>query len=124
MRWVVPSHILVVDDDDGVRALVARVLQTEGYEVVAVADGLAAFTAVLTADQPYDLVVTNNRMPRMGGAELIARLRGIRPTIPILHLDDASAALGYIPPDVTNLNKPFDLGALLQAVAHLLGRHG
>jgi CheY-like chemotaxis protein len=115
------AHILVVDDDDLVRDFVARVVRGAGHEVVATSDGLAALNAVLTAGKSYDLVITNNCMPRMGGAELIARLRQAYPTIPILHLDDLSRSdAPALPADVPNIHKPFHVEPLLQAIEQLL----
>jgi CheY-like chemotaxis protein len=115
-------HILVVDDDDGIRHLVSRLLVQEGYEVVAVSDGAAALEAVATAGKPYDLVITNNRMPGMDGAELVARLRQGDPRLAIVHLDDQSLAdEPPLPSDVPTVAKPFDLERLKREVSRLLG---
>ena len=115
------AHVLLVEDDESIRYYVARVVREAGHEVVATGDGLAGLNAVLTAEKPYDLVITNNCMPRMGGAELIARLRQAYPTIPILHLDDLSRTdAPALPSDVPNLHKPFRAEPLLEAVEQLL----
>lgn len=118
------ARILIVDDDEGVRRVVVRALQEEGYEVVAVNDGQAAFDAATSADAPYDLVVTNNHMPHMSGAELVARLREQYPRMPIVHLDDLSRSpQEEMPPDVPNLYKPFSIDRLAEQVARLLGQN-
>jgi DNA-binding response OmpR family regulator len=70
MATVRPARILIVDDQDQIRALLERGLREKGYDVVALGDGAAGLEAVLTAQDPYDLVVTNNCMPRMEGEEL------------------------------------------------------
>jgi DNA-binding response OmpR family regulator len=115
------SRILVVDDEPSIRALLVRVLKAEGYEAVALNDGLAGLDAALTAADPYDLVITNNRMPHLSGAELVAQLRAAHPGLPILHLDDLSRPeAAELPPDVPNLRKPFNLAALLTYVGRLL----
>jgi two-component system cell cycle sensor histidine kinase/response regulator CckA len=115
------AHILVVDDDDGIRKLVTRMLEDAGHEVVATGDGLAALNAVLSAGKSFDLVITNNCMPRMGGAELIARLRQAYPTIPIIHLDDLSRVdAPALPADVPNIHKPFHAESLLRAIEQIL----
>jgi DNA-binding response OmpR family regulator len=119
-----PLRILVVDDEAPIRALLARALRERGYEVVALNDGLAGLEAVLTAAEPYDLVVTNNCMPRMEGDELIARIRPVQPTLPILHLDDGSTPDAVLPTDVPNLAKPFDYETLVDRVDQLLRRAG
>jgi DNA-binding response OmpR family regulator len=117
------GRILVVDDERAVRELVVRALREAGYEVVAVSDGLAALEAAETAAIPYDLVITNNRMPHLNGDKMIARLRVACPGLPIIHLYDRSTHF-TLPNDVPNLGKPFPLDTLLEMVATELGRTG
>lgn len=112
------SRILVVDDEPMVRALIARVLTDEGYEVVAVANGQAALDAARGAEVGFDLIITNNYMPGLSGPELIAQVRKDFPDIPILHVDDITRR-GRIPPmpsDIPTVYKPFSIAALKAAV--------
>jgi CheY-like chemotaxis protein len=116
------SRILVVDDEPMVRALIARALSDEGYEVVAVANGRAALDAARGAEARFDLIITNNYMPGLNGAELIARVREDFPNLPILHVDDITRR-GRIPPlptDIPTIYKPFSIAALRAAVLELL----
>jgi CheY-like chemotaxis protein len=116
-----PARILVVDDEPLVRDFVSRALQSAGYEVVSMTDGAAALDAVTTAVSPYDLIVTNNCMPHLSGAELIEELRRRYPALPILHLDDESQCPSpVLPADVPNLSKPFGIDPLLKAVEKVL----
>lgn len=69
----------------------ASVVREAGHDAVVTGVGLAALNAALTAEQPYDLVITNNCMPRMGGAELIARLVA---RVPAAVGDGAKSAAG------------------------------
>jgi two-component system, cell cycle response regulator CpdR len=115
-------RILVVDDEPMVRALIARALSDEGYQVVSVANGLAALDAARRSKSGFDLIVTNNYMPGLSGPELIARVRQDFPTLPILHIDDISrrrAAEG-LPHDVPTVYKPFSVTTLREAVRKLL----
>jgi CheY-like chemotaxis protein len=118
------SRILVVDDEPMVRALIARVLTDEGYEVVAVANGRAALDAARGANAAFDLIITNNYMPGLSGAELIARVREDFPTLPILHVDDVTrrGRLPQLPTDIPTIYKPFSVAALRNAVKDLLDR--
>jgi DNA-binding response OmpR family regulator len=117
------ARILVVDDEPAIRELLVRALTAEGYEAVAINDGLSGLDAALTAADPYDLVIANNCMPHMGGAELVARLREAQPSLPVLHLDDLSWPEAIkLPPDVPNLKKPFSVDALLSHVHRLVHR--
>ena len=118
------SRILVVDDESMVRALIARVLTDEGYEVVAVANGRAALDAARGANTAFDLIITNNYMPGLSGAELIARVREDFPTLPILHVDDVTrrGRLPPLPTGIPTIYKPFSVAALRNAVKDLLDR--
>jgi len=115
-------RILVVDDEPMVRALIARVLTDEGYEVVAVADGHAALDAARGAEAEFDMIVTNNYMPGLSGPELIARVRQDFPDLPILHVDDVArrGRVGELPDDVPTIYKPFSVATLKEAVRRLL----
>ena len=115
-------RILVVDDEPMVRALIARVLSDAGYEVVAVANGQAALAAARGAEVGFSLVVTNNYMPGLNGAELIARVRQDFPSLPILHIDDISRKSidKGLPDDVPTVYKPFSIATLREAVQRLL----
>jgi DNA-binding response OmpR family regulator len=120
-----PPRILIVDDEGQIRALLTRALLENGYEVVAVGDGAAGLEAVLTATDPYDLVVTNNCMPGMEGEELIARIRQTCPNLPILHLDDMSGPHQLkLPADVPNVTKPFRIETLVSRIEQMLSRAG
>ena len=117
------ARILIVDDEPAVRMVLRRALEGAGNEVVAMNDGQAGLDAATEADPSYDLVVTNNCMPHLSGAEMVAALREQFPTLPILHLDDLSRPHDLIlPGDVPNLYKPFSVERLLEEVAALLER--
>jgi CheY-like chemotaxis protein len=115
-------RILVVDDEPMVRALITRALTDEGYEVVAVANGRAALDAARGAEVEFDLIVTNNYMPGLNGAELVARVRQDFPTLPILHIDDISRRkpAADLPDDIPTVYKPFSIATLREAVRKLL----
>src|ERR1039458_8227559 len=77
-----PDHILVAEDDIFFRRLSTKVLVSSGYEVDATADGAAAWRA-LNADS-YDLLITDNSMPKVSGVELLKKLRGARMALPVI----------------------------------------
>jgi two-component system cell cycle sensor histidine kinase/response regulator CckA len=68
------GRILVVEDEDPVRAFVVKTLERSGYEVTAAEDGVAAFD-ILKDDRAFDLIVTDVMMPEIDGPTLIARAR-------------------------------------------------
>jgi CheY-like chemotaxis protein len=116
---------LLVDDEPGVRAIFARMLEEEGYRVTEVGDALTALEAVRAASPPFDLVVTDNRMPMKTGAELVDELRAEFPELPILML--TGMPLRHSLPDdphVRCLIKPVMPERLHAVVGELLGARG
>ena len=107
-------RILVVDDEVALRSLVARAFRERGYEVVEMTDGLGGLDAVRSSSLPFDLVVTNSRMPRLSGPQLAECLRQENPDLPIIHV---SGSHGYpatsLPHDVPTLFKPFNIWELV-----------
>lgn len=68
-----PSKILVVDDSDDTREMMAKLLELESFTVVTAEDGNAGLDTA-DAERP-DLIITDVNMPRMNGIEMIRRLR-------------------------------------------------
>lgn len=66
------GRVLVVDDEETIREMLAEFLELEGYQVVTAADGMAAVD-VITASH-FDLVLTDLKMPRMGGISLLEQI--------------------------------------------------
>ena len=113
--------VLVVDDERTVRRLMARTLTETGYcRVLEVADGQQALAILEAVQEPVSLVITDLRMPVMGGRELATRLAG-RPSPPrvlfVSGYTDA-AQLRDLPGPL--LEKPFVPDVLAARVAALL----
>ena len=68
------ARILVAEDEDGIRSFLAEALEAEGHEVVQAADGREALDRL--AGSAFHLLITDLRMPRMDGMELVRRARG------------------------------------------------
>jgi CheY-like chemotaxis protein len=86
-----PSVLLVDDSKDGL--LVRRhLLEEQGFDVHSALNGEEGLK--LFERRPFDLVVTDYRMPVMGGLELIGRLRAVKPHIPIVLLSGFAEPLG------------------------------
>jgi PAS domain S-box-containing protein len=125
-----PLTILLVDDEDLVRAGTAEMLRDLGHTVTDVASGDAALD-VLATGLRADAVVTDYMMPRMNGGELASRISAIYPKLPILIV--TGYAGGDLNLDLPQLAKPFrqaDLAVALMEltnqgkVARLAPRHG
>src|ERR1043165_462877 len=72
-----PERVLIVDDEEHVCALFQRILQKDGYEVECAANGEEGLA--LLERRPFDLVITDLKMPGMDGMELLKRGRALRP---------------------------------------------
>lgn len=75
-------RIMVVDDEDLVRDLLSRYLDKLGYEVVLAEDGSQALR--LYQERPVDLVLSDVRMPRLDGLQLLVALKDINPRLPVV----------------------------------------
>ncbi len=78
------GRILVVDDEEGVRSFIAEALEREGHEVVQAADGAAALLAA--REEPFDVVITDLRMPKMDGMTVVRTLRTEQPDTELIIL--------------------------------------
>ena len=114
-------RILVVEDDGRARQFNVIVLARFGYQVDAAEDGEAGWEALCA--NPYDLLITDNQMPKLCGVDLVRRLRTARMGLPAILASGAFTAddLGEEPElgIVACLEKPFSAGELLGAVDEL-----
>ena len=115
-------RILVVDDDISIRRLSTEMLIRSGYQVDAAADGAAGWKAL--QGNSYDLVITDNFMPKMTGVEMVKKLHAAGMKLPVI------MATAMLPQEefvshpwlqaVTTLLKPFRATDLLSAVKKIL----
>lgn len=106
-------HILVAEDEDLVAMALAEVLEAEGFRVTVTHNGQDAIHA--DALDPADLLVTDMRMPILGGKVVIETLRDKRPDLPIIVMTGFSE---YLPDEepgrLVVLRKPFAMSALVR----------
>ena len=108
-----PLTVLVVDDEPAIRAIVAALLEEEGYHVKHAGDGLAAMREV-EADG-IDLILSDVRMPRLDGATMAWILRQRGYDLPVILMSAAYADVDL--PGIRFVPKPFTLDSLLRAVS-------
>jgi len=115
--------ILVVDDDQAIRDLLSRTLIGAGYLVDLAADGASALAKV--AEKPYDLMITDLKMPGMDGLTVIREARRLAPALPVIvvtgYSSEASAIEAIDLGVAGYLTKPFRLPRILAATARALG---
>jgi two-component system cell cycle response regulator CpdR len=78
------SRILIAEDDDSLRSLVARALLDDGHDLIATAHGAAALQALNDHDGNFDLLLTDVKMPLMDGIELALATGRAHPDIAIM----------------------------------------
>jgi DNA-binding response OmpR family regulator len=118
-----PIRILLVEDDSLVLQLYSNVLSRSGYQVDTAEDGDAAWKAIRLAElilDGYDLLITDNSMPKVTGVELIAKIRSENMSLPVI------LATGMAPDNTEHLglsailSKPFSTAEFLQTVRKVL----
>jgi len=121
---VAPARILLVDDNPHGLSARKSVLQELGAAVVTASSPSEALE--LFADSSFDLVVTDYKMPRMNGDELIARLRKLSPGIAVILLSGFTDSLGLnednTGADVVIMKSNNEVAHLVRSVARLLRR--
>lgn len=109
-----PAKLLVVDDEDSVLKLVCTLLQRDGYSVLAAHDGSDALSLARTRGHEIDILLTDLRMPGLGGAELARAVVRLHPHIRVIYM--TGFAEEQFGPGTQALRKPFKPGALRDVV--------
>ncbi|MDL1892302.1 response regulator [Sphingobacteriales bacterium CHB3] len=76
--------ILISEDEVDINNLLTLVLQLENFTVLQAFDGLTAYETFLAHKDEVDLMVTDLGLPKMGGVELIEKVRGLKPSVKII----------------------------------------
>ncbi len=117
-----PPKILLVEDEELIRGLMATLLTRAGFDVSIVADGEQAWNE--SRRNHYDLVVTDKQMPRLSGLELIGRMRHAHMDLPVILVTGSfvdEQAPGFTELQISALiAKPFDSCDFLNAVRKVL----
>nr|MBI3614240.1 response regulator [Nitrospirota bacterium] len=118
--------LLLVEDEVGLRMLLWRVLEQQGYTVLDASSGSAALGLASSHQGPIHLLVTDVVMPEMNGAELARLLSPVRPEMKVLFIsgypDETVEGHGVVDPQTTMLPKPFTPERLARKVREVLDR--
>jgi CheY-like chemotaxis protein len=119
-------RILVVEDEDGVRDIVCRILTKAGYDVHAAAGPQQALQMCDAGHPPFAMLLSDVIMPGMSGTQLAAELRNNRPSLPVLFMSGYTSGPApggqRMQADAPLIHKPFRADQLLHAVHQLLNR--
>jgi CheY-like chemotaxis protein len=117
------ERVLVVEDEEAVRLLVAKALREQGYDVVEALDADEALD-IVSQQRPLDIMITDVVMPRMSGPQLAERLLMERPDLKVLFMSgyarERLGQEGVLDASVPFLEKPFTTYALVSKVNELL----
>jgi DNA-binding NtrC family response regulator len=118
-----PAHILLVEDRESLRRMIALALESQGHQVTAVADGEAGIASLEAAD--FDLLLSDLKLPGTSGLDVLAAARRLRPALPVVVMTaygTVSAAVEAMKLGAADfLEKPVDLDELDRLVGVLVG---
>jgi CheY-like chemotaxis protein len=121
-------RVLIVDDEDSIRTLVARAIAMDGHETVTAADGAEALEILGNEQGVFDLLLTDIQMPVMDGIALALTAARDFPELTILLMTgfadqrERASGLNAIAHDV--ITKPFSAAGIRTAVADALAARG
>ncbi len=120
----ISETILVAEDDETIRSLIAMILRDNGYRVYAAADGESAFAVFKNNQSKVDLLLTDVVMPKLDGRQLADRVRTISPDIKVIFTSGYTSEMvlrhGVNESQDILLDKPIGVNELLGAVrSHL-----
>jgi PAS domain S-box-containing protein len=118
------ENILLVEDEDGVRALACKILENSGYHVIAAENGAQALRILDGMQESLHMLLTDVVMPGLSGAKLAEAALAVRPDLKVLfvsgHSDDVLSHHGELDPETNFLEKPFTPDALANKVRQVL----
>ncbi|WP_416560870.1 response regulator [Limnohabitans sp. yimb22184] len=120
------ATILLVDDEELLRAGVQEMLEIQGYNVITAANGQHALECLDA--QPIDLIITDLVMPKMNGIDFVQQLRQVRPDVPVIVVSGSTRNIMQrygidtiqVPGADASLPKPFKGVDLVAQVRQLL----
>ena len=118
------SRVLIVDDEESMRLLVARAVAMDGHDITTAADGAEALEILGNTEAPFELMLTDIQMPIMDGIALALSAARDFPSLTILLMTgyaeqrERASGLSAIAHDV--ISKPFSVADIRTAVADAL----
>jgi CheY-like chemotaxis protein len=120
--------VLIVEDQDALREVTARIFTRSGYRVITAPNGAEAVALAGRTDQEIDLLVTDVIMPNMLGAEVAERIRELRPDIEVLFMSAYPQGVltmqGRLDTSADLIEKPFAAPAIIERAGRLLDGRG
>jgi two-component system cell cycle sensor histidine kinase/response regulator CckA len=119
--------VLLVEDEEQVRAILKQILENQGYHVLPASHGEEAL-AISQEPGDIQLMITDVVMPQMSGRELAERIMSVRPSLRVLFMsgytDDAIVRHGLLDEKLNYIQKPFDSATVARKVRDVLDSPG
>jgi len=122
-EWSAGGKLLLVEDEDTVRAVAERALVRAGYTVTAVADGEEGLAAIANGNTEFDLIVSDVVMPTMDGPAMARAIRKVKPDVPFLFMSGYAEEQLRSEIDIDNMHfipKPFSVQQINAKVSEVL----
>ncbi|MXO48343.1 response regulator [Erythrobacter vulgaris] len=123
-EWSGGGKLLLVEDEDMVRAVAERALTRAGYAVTTARDGEEGLGQIANGDVEFDLIVSDVVMPAMDGPAMARAIRKVKPKIPILFMSGYAEEQLRNDIDIDNMHfipKPFSVQQINAKVSEVLG---
>lgn len=112
--------VLIIDDDDGIRLVAGKILESRGYEVCTAADGRSGLEEFARQRSRIGLVLCDQVMPGMKGSDVLEQIHETAPEVKLIAMsglfEDGDAAAPAAHPYILNLPKPLKTDSLLRLV--------
>ena len=119
------ERILFVDDEINLSLLGKEALESEGYKVLTMSDGISALNIFRSQPDSYDLVITDQTMPGMTGIELAREIRNIRKDIPIIMCTGFGKNIQSLAKKAgvwSLITKPYNIGDLEREIRDVMNK--
>lgn len=123
-EWSGGGKLLLVEDEDMVRAVAERALVRAGYTVTTARDGEEGLAAIANGNTEFDLIVSDVVMPAMDGPAMARAIRRVKPKVPILFMSGYAEEQLRNDIDIDNMHfipKPFSVQQINAKVSEVLG---
>jgi len=125
--WSAGGKVLLVEDEDMVRAVAERALARAGYEITACANGEEGLAAITEGKAKFDIVVSDVVMPGLDGPAMVRAIRKLHPRLPVLFMSgyaEEQLRRDIDIPDMHFIAKPFSVAAIGDKVGAVLREAG
>ena len=116
--------VLIVDDDEDMRSALQHIFKSRGYHIILASDGQEAYE--LTLKTPLDAIITDVRMPKMNGVELLRRVKNKLPDLPVIFLitgfTDVSESEALRLGAAGFVEKPFNVERIVRQLEEAIAR--